>query len=224
MNTPLRGSILTGATLALAALCAPLAARAASPPTKAARTVIVTNTRSVPVDVYVESGGFDTRLGSVAAGARKELKVPKYLDSEHEDARIVVHPQIGEDLASPDLTLPAHGSVKILVAPNDVGYVPQPIAVIPGLDAQKTTITVDNKRDDAVEVELQEGDFDTTIGTVPAKRLQTFDIPAYLVSRDGSQAQIYLHPKRGFDLSSQFLTLLPKAHLEVVVPKRGVLR
>jgi len=214
----MRGFILSGAALALTTLAGPRPASAAAPPARAARTVTVRNTRGVPVVVYLERGDFDTRLGTIAANAQGVLPVPRFMNAD-ETARIVVEPKVGTDLASPDLTLPAEGSLKILVTPNDVGYVPTPRPVIPNLDPNATTLTVDNPRDEAVDVFLEKGVFDTRIGTVKANQLRTFDIPPYL-ARDESQVQLFLRPKRGFDLSSQFLTLRPKAHLEVVVPKR----
>lgn len=219
MNAQLRELILTGTTFGLAALAAPLPAFAASPPALATHTVTVTNARSVPVAVYAEQGVFDTRIGTVGANSQKELTLPKYEDPL-EDVRIVVHPELGEDLESPDLTEPLAGSMKLFVPNNDVGWVPVPQPFVPGIDPNRTTVTVSNPSDETVKVLLEKDVFDTNLGTVEPNQIKTFDIPSYLAEEE-AQVQLFLRPAKGFDLSSQFLDLHPKAHYEVVVPKRG---
>ncbi|MGD8322688.1 MAG: hypothetical protein PVJ02_19720 [Gemmatimonadota bacterium] len=219
MYTPLKGLMLTGGTLALAALTIPSAALAASPPSKASRTIAVDNTRPEPVVVYLERGEIDAKLGTVGANSIGDLTVPRYLDLD-ETARVVVHPAQGTDLRSPDITVPDHGTLKVLVPNNDTGYLPQPRIMMPDLDPNATTLTVENPRAQSVSVVIQSGDFDRTIGTVGADQTRTFTLPASL-TRDSQNVQLFLRPEEGLDLSSQYITLNPRAHLEVTVPLKG---
>lgn len=217
MHAPLKGLMLASGALALTALTLPTSALAASPPSTSARTVTIDNNRPVPVVVYLERGEIDAKLGTVGADAEGVLSVPKYLDLD-ETARIVVHPQVGLDLRSPDITVPKQGTLKVLVPDNDTGYLPQPKELMPGLNPDATTLTVENPRSDAVDVTIQYGQFDKRIGTVGPGQVHTFDLPQWL-THESTDVQLFLEPKTGLEMSSQDITLRPKAHLEVTVPQ-----
>ncbi|MGD8321455.1 MAG: hypothetical protein PVJ02_13405 [Gemmatimonadota bacterium] len=221
MFTSLKALMLTGGTLALAALTFPTTAFAASAPPAAtsSRTLSVDNARPEPVDVYLDRGEFDVKLGTVGAHSVGVLTIPKYLDV-NETAQIVVHPKYGFDLASQDIQVPVQGTLKVLVPDNDTGYLPQPRFTMPGLDPNVATLTVNNPRAQSVRVDIEYGEFNKHLGTVGADQTHTFNLPAWL-TREPNDVQIYLTPKKGFDMSSRFFTLKPKAHLEVTVPLNG---
>ena len=217
MKTPFGTLILAGATLALGALVTPGRVSALGPPVRRAPTVTVQNNRPVPVDVYVERGDFDTRIGTVAADQEGVLPLPPYLEIG-EDVRIVVHPKQGTDLESPEVSIPMTGTLPVLVPLNDSGYRPERRDVIPSPGADATTLTVENSRDQAVDVYVERGDFDTRIGTVEPMNFRTFDLPQSL-AREEADVRIFLQPKAGIELASQFFLLTPHAHLEVKVPR-----
>ena len=217
MNSVLKGLVLAGGTLGLA-FAAPATARAASPPTKASPTVTVDNTRSVPVVVYLERGDLDTRVGKVAPDTKAILPVPKYLGSD-QDVRVWVQPENGIDLSSQEVTVPKVGTVNVYVPRDNDGYIAPPVETIPNPGVGTTTLTVLNSRASEVTVSVEHGEFDTTLGTVPADDVRTLTVPAWLV-REPQDVTIFVQPKNGFDLATQEVTLERGSHLEVKVPLR----
>ena len=195
MNANIGGLLLAGATFALCAVAAPTPAWAASPPPRSDTQIKVQNDRPVSVDVYVQNGYFDTKVGTVAPDGVTSLDVPKYLEGH--DVQIFVRPAIGLELETPDVTLPTHGHLDILVPNNDVGYIAQRETdeLIPNPGTNTTTLTVSNPRNDAVKVVVERGDFDTTIGTVAADHIRTFDLPASL-TREPQDVQIFAPGRR----------------------------
>jgi len=182
-------------------------------------TVTVDNTRPVPVVVYMDRGPFDTRLGTVAPHTKATLQLPRYL-AEGETVQVFVHPEGGEDLASQDVTVNKGQNIDVLVPTNDAGYVPPPPPEkIPNPGPGITTVTVQNARNEAVTVFLEQGEFDTRIGTVAPNKEKTLTIPAFL-TRDRPSVEIFVHPEGGLDLASQTFDLKPDAHLLVKVPAR----
>lgn len=213
MNAMLKGLVMTGGTIGL--WLAPVGALASTPPGKPPSTVTVNNTRAVPVVVYLERGEFDTRLGTVAPDTRTSLSLPRYLDND--DVRVVVEPRGSADLWSQEITVPKIGSLKVLVPRSDDGYVPPQVDRIPNPGVGSTTVTVVNPRMSDVTVYVEHGAFDTKLGTVPADRILTLDVPGWL-ARDPQEVKFILRPRAGFELGSQYFTLKKDAHLEVKVP------
>lgn len=217
MNANLASLVVTGATLALGTLATPSHVSAVGPPVSHAPTVTVQNNRSVPVDVYLERGSLDMRIGSVKADQEGVLPLPAYLENG-ETVRIVVHPKHGLDLVSPDVRIPASGTLPILVPLTDNGWRPPSRDVIPTPGPRSTTLTVRNSREQAVDVYVQKGEFDTHLGTVEPLHFRTFDLPPSL-AREEADVQVFIRPQSGFELSSPFFLLTPHAHLEVKVPR-----
>lgn len=181
--------------------------------------VTVDNTRSVPVVVYMDHGPFDTRLGTVAPHTKATLQLPSYL-ADGETVQVFVHPEGGEDLASQDVTVNKGQDIDVYVPTNDAGYVPPPPPEeIPNPGPETTTVTVQNARNQPVTVFLEQGAFDSRIGTVAANHEKTLVIPAFL-TRDAPDVEIFVHPEGGLDLASQTFDLKPDAHLLVKVPAR----
>jgi hypothetical protein len=217
MKTTLESLVLAGATLALGTLVTPGPVSAVGPPAKHAPTVTVQNNRPVPVDVYVERGDLDMRVGTVNAEQEGVLPLPAWLENG-ESVRIVVHPKRGIDLESPDVRIPRTGTLPVLVPLNDTGYFPPPRDVIPTPGPDATTLTVENSRDEPVDVYVERGEFDTHLGTVEPVHFRTFDLPPSL-AREEADVQVFVRPRSGFELSSPFFLLTPHAHLEVKVPR-----
>ena len=181
-------------------------------------TVTVDNTRSVPVVVYLERGDLDTRVGKVAPDTKAILPVPKYLGSD-QDVRVWVQPENGIDLSSQEVTVPRVGTVNVYVPRDNDGYIAPPVETIPNPGVGTTTLTVLNSRASEVTVSVEHGEFDTTIGTVPADDVRTLTVPAWLV-RQPRDVTIFVQPKNGFDMATQEVTLKRGSHLEVKVPLR----
>ena len=217
MNLDLRSLAVAGAALTFGTFLTPGPASAAGPPVRHAPTVTIQNNRSVPVTVFVERGNFDTPIGTVDADRETVLSVPRYLANDG-DVRIVIHPKRGLDLESPYLRLPMTGTLPILVPLNDTGWQPQPHDVIPAPAPGSTTLTVENSRDQPVDIYVQRGEFDTHLGQVEPLHFRTFDLPPSL-AREEADVQVFVRPKSGFEMSSQFFLLKPHAHLEVKVPR-----
>lgn len=215
MNTMRKAFVTALGMAAMAALVSPAGASAQEKPA----TVTVDNTRSVPVIVYLDRGPFDLRIGKVGPHAKATLALPGDLE-EGETVQVFVHPEGGQDLASQDVTIREGQNVDVLVPTNDVGYVPPPPPeTIPNPGPGTTTVTVQNPRNAPVTVFVEQGPFDTRIGTVPANQEKTLMIPAYL-TRDNPGVEIFVHPEGGVDLASQYFDLTPGAHLLIKVPVR----
>jgi hypothetical protein len=207
-------AVLVGAVAAAWPGAAPAAGQA-QPQT----TVTVDNTRAVPVVVYLERGEFDDRLGTVAAHTEAILELPPHL-AQGETIQIIIHPQGGADLSTPDLQVKKGGTIPIYVPTNDEGFLPpSPPERIPNPGPGTTTLTVENGRNDQVVAFIERGPFDTRIGTVPANEEKTFYLPPSLL-RDQRSIQIFVRPEHGRDLASQTFELTPEAHLLVTVPAR----
>ena len=218
MKATLGSLVVAGATLAIGALLTPGPVSATQPPARRAATVTVQNDRTVPVDVFVEQGDFDIRLGTVAADRESVLAVPKYLDRD-ERVRIIVQPKQGLEMESPYTHLPVTGTLPVLVPMGESGWVPAPPReLIPNPGRNTTTLTVENQRNQSVKVSVEFGEFDKNLGTVEPQQVRTFDLPKWL-ARDEGDVQVFIHPQKGFDLSSQYFQLKPHAHLEVKVPQ-----
>jgi len=193
-----------------------LAAQVAS---QARTTVTVDNARDVPVVVYLERGWFDSRLGMVGARSMGILPLPGWLENG-EKIRFTVHPEGEFDLTTEDQHKVRVGhSIDLYVPRNDVGFVaseipPTPTIPNPGVDA--ATVTVDNSRSQAVVVFVENGDFDTRIGTVAAHSEETLALPKAL-TQDRPTVDIFVDVKGGMDLHSEAFTIAPRAHLMVKV-------
>ena len=218
MKTMSRAFVTALGFASLAALVPPAHASAQMSKDQTA-TVTVDNTRKVPVVVYMDHGPFDTRLGTVAPHTKATLQLPPYL-ADGETVQVFVHPEGGEDLASQDVTVNKGQNIDILVPTNDEGYIPPPPREqIPNPGPGTTTVTVQNERNEMVTVFLEQGAFDSRIGTVAAHQEKTLMIPADL-TRDAPDVEIFVHPEGGLDLASQTFDLKPDAHLLVKVPAR----
>jgi len=215
VNTTAKGLMTTaGAMLLTCTLFGPAAAQQGN---QARTTLTVDNTRDVPVVVYLERGDFDLRLGTVNPHTNQVLDLPKTMQ-DGEEIQVFVHPEGGMDLATQDLTVTKGGNLTVLVPVNETGYVnpaPQVMAAEPGM--AKTTLTVENERAVPVTVYIEEGEFDTRIGTVGAHQEVTLAVPERL-TRESPEAEIFVHPEGQGDLASWFIQLKSGDHLFVKVP------
>lgn len=82
------------------------------------------------------------------------------------------------------------------------------------------TLTVENERSEPVIMYLEQGEFDTRLGTVPAHETGTLALPPSL--EDGEEIQVFAHPEGGIDMESHDLIVDRKADLMVLVPDNDV--
>jgi hypothetical protein len=88
------------------------------------------------------------------------------------------------------------------------------------MDNHATTVTVDNSRDVPVVVYLDRGPFDTRLGTVPPHEIRKLQLPESLA--EGEEIQVFVHPEKGVDLSTQDLTVKIGENLDIYVPENDV--
>jgi hypothetical protein len=206
-----------------------LGANAVVASAQARATVTVDNTRAVPVVVYLErtvegqtegdvGGAWDVRLGTVAPHSKSALNLPANV-REGERMQFLVHPEGGVDLYSRDAPEFKNGeSVQLYVPVTDNGWVPPPArATIPNPGTGAPTLTVENSSDHAATVFAEQGAFDARIGTVPAHRTATLNLPRF-ITLEAHSVDIFVHVEGGSDLDSQSFDLTPMAHLFVKVP------
>ena len=186
-----------------------------------ANTVTVQNDRDVPVTVYMEYGQFDRRLGFVPAFQTATLPLPAWAVQGRESIQLFAHPEgEAEDLATQEFSLQPPGRLGMIVPPRG-GFPSTPsgtmTAVIPPEELADATLTVDNPRAMAVTVFAEQGPFDVRLGQVPAHSRATLRFPKSVVLPDES-IEIFVHPERGFDLSSDMLQVRRGEHLGLRVP------
>ncbi len=80
-----------------------------------ATTATVKNERDVPVEVFVEHGDFDLRIGTVPPNHESTLAIPKFIAEERQDIDIFVHPEGGFDLSSQTFSLASEPHILITV-------------------------------------------------------------------------------------------------------------
>lgn len=215
MNAPSRG-ILLAASLATLAGFTPqhITAQGSRAPAK----VSVTNTRNVPVVVYLDRDPLDVRLGTVPAHSEATLTLPPNV-TDGGTVRIVVHPEGGTELSTPDLEVRPGSTLMVAVPTNDTGFIPYaPTEVIPNPGPGVTTITVENGRPDDITVFLERGEFDIRLGSVLPNQSKTLQVPPRLL-REGGVDEIVVHPEHGVDLASETIELKSGEHALVKVPK-----
>jgi hypothetical protein len=212
MRTVIRGVASAAAVAVLFAV--PLSGQAPS-------MLAVENTRSVPVVVYLDRGPYEVRLGTVQPHMKTSLKLPLELQ-DGEAIQVIVHPEGGTDLSTPDGFKVRKGkTIDVYVPTNDVGWIPAPVrqpAPQSAEGAKGTTVTVTNPRNVPVVVFVDRGDFDARLGTVPGHGNATFPIPEALIAGQTS-LDIFVHVESGEDLASQTFDVGPGQHLLVNVPK-----
>jgi hypothetical protein len=196
---------------------APAAITATAP-----NTLTVQNDRKVPVDIDLDDGQFEQRLGVVPPLAVAALPLPKWLVQGRDSVRVVAYPEGQVDaLASDEIGLAPPARIALEVPPW--GYTPPPAptdtmtAVLPPAEQKGATVTVDNPRAVPVKVLAEDGPFDTTLGEVPAHSRATLVVPSWLTAPDES-VQLYFDPKNGTELASDPLELKPGEHVGVRVP------
>ena len=182
--------------------------------------ITVQNERKVPVTVYLDYGRFDRRLGVVPAQQVKTLAVPGFAVKGRRTLRLYVHPE-GEvnELATQTFTLAPPGRIALLVPP--AGGMPVSAdtmtEVIPPEALDDATLTVENPRDRAVTIFVQQGRFDVRLGTVPAHGRVTLRFPKNVVLPSRS-ILVTVQPEGGRDLSSQTMSVKRGEHLGLRVP------
>ncbi len=217
MYTLLKELVLAGASVTMATNPLPpaLAATQDRPDTT---TVTVQNSRSVRVTVYLEQGDFDLRLGVVGPDTVATLHLPESIVRDGRAIQIFAHPEGGFDLATQTLSV-TPGEHLGLVVPSGAQMPPLagPRVPDPNPGDPATTLMVQNDRDRDVVVFVEQGEFDTRLGSVPAHRTATLRIPDWLA--DQESIEVFVHPEGGFDLATERMRLHRGEHLHLVVPK-----
>jgi hypothetical protein len=209
-----QGLILSGVTLAAAAGAPGLGAAARG--SGDSTTVTVQNDRGVPVTVFADEGDLDRRLGAVGPDTTVTFRLTMPLVGEPTDVQIVAEPRGEFDLAA-DLSVRPGSHLAVLVpSAADLRPVPPAPMVDPHPDDPNTSVTVRNGRSQEVVVFLEHGEFDTRLGSVPARRTATLRIPRWLTNEGG--VRLVLQPRSGFALITEPRRIPAGHHLGVVVP------
>ncbi|MCC6318739.1 MAG: hypothetical protein IT361_13745 [Gemmatimonadaceae bacterium] len=107
----------------LLALTIGAATLVAAEPAHAARdttSVLLQNDRTVPVTVYLETGGREIQLGKVGPMATSTLVIPRWLVSYETPLHIFVHPANGDDQDSGLLEVNTGDRIGVIVPARDV--------------------------------------------------------------------------------------------------------
>lgn len=183
----------------------------------------VQNNRKVPVVVYLESGRFPRRLGTVSSGATQTLLLPRSTFEGLADVRLFVHPE-GEaaDLTTQNFALPRAAQMSLVVpafgdmAGSGIDTMSQ---VLSPSELSETTITVENSRNVPVTVFAKRLDIVTRLGVVAAGKRETLRFPASVVAGK-NQLTLFVHPEGGRDLASETFSVKRGAHIGLRVPQK----
>jgi hypothetical protein len=186
-------------------------------------SVTVQNNRNVPVNVYMEYGTFDRRIGIVPAQATSTLSLPAWMVEGRQRIRLFAHPE-GEagDLATQEFKLKPPARIGMLIPTR--GEMASTVtdtmsAVIPPEELADATLTVDNPRATAVTVFADQGPFEVRLGRVAARSSATLRFPKSVVFPDET-IQLLVHPDGGLDQESETLHVHRGEHLGLRVSAR----
>jgi hypothetical protein len=211
--------------IGLATLSTDAAAQQAQPPMRLPATrvigdtmklVSVQNDRATPVTVYLEAGGIDRRLGTVAAGDVATLQLPAWAVNGR-TVRLLARPEgAGFSLATP--AFPVSGAVRVglLVPPSgsaSIDSVPVPLTAE---ERASTTITIDNPRNKPMTVFAEQGVRSVHLGEVPANTQATLSFPKDLIKR-GDAIRVFVRPAGGTDVATRALNLKTGDHIAVEI-------
>ncbi len=198
------------------------AAKPARPPAVSSATVTVENDRNVAMTVFLEQGNFNVKLGSIAPDQTATWQLPSWVSNYDESVQFYLEPRKGTSLESQELQMQPGAHIGLLVPPGNglADVTPRMTAVLSPADEAATTVTVQNDKPGPIAVDLEQGDFDIRLGSVPARSMQTLRVPQWMVL-NGGLVQVFLHTRAGDDLSSSTFELHDGAHYGVQVPTRS---
>ncbi|WP_396202402.1 hypothetical protein [Gemmatimonas sp.] len=217
---------LTMLAIGLATLSTNGSAQQAQPPTRLPVTrvigdtmklVTVQNDRSTPVTVYLESAGFDRRLGVVAAGEVATLPLPAWAVNGRRTLRLLARPEgSGVSVATPFFAVSGVVRVGLLVPPSGIASIDSVPVPLTAEERASTTITIDNPRNKPMTVFAEQGLRSVRLGEVPANTQATLSFPKDLIAR-GDAIRVFVRPVGGMDVATRALNLKTGDHIAVEI-------
>jgi hypothetical protein len=180
-------------------------------------TVEVQNNFETRVDVFVESGQFDRRIGSVDALSTAELPLPDWHVRRDEPVQLFVV-RGGEEFQSRPFEVRPGERVGTVVPPREP--ISQPMtARLPREVLSETTLTVENGRNSEVVVYAEEGPFQVRLGKVEPNSTETLEFPESVVTPFNA-ITVLVAPQGAEELVSRPLELEPGKHLGLELEPR----
>jgi hypothetical protein len=215
---------LTILSIGLATLSTTGTAQQTQPPTRLPVTrvigdtmhlVTVQNDRSVPVTVYLESAGFDRRVGVVAAGEVATLPLPAWAVHGGRTVRLLARPEgSGVSVATPRFAVSGVVRIGLLVPSSGIARIDSVPVPLTADERASTTITIDNPRNTPITVFAEQGLRSVRLGEVSAKTQATLSFPRDLIAR-GDAIRVFVRPVGGFDVATRPLNLKTGDHIAV---------
>ncbi len=183
----------------------------------------VQNNRKVPVIVYLESGRFPLRLGTVSSRTTQTLLFPRSTFEGRQDVRFFVHPE-GEaaDLSTQRFALSRAAQMSLVIpafgdmAGSSVDTMSQ---VLSPSELSETTVTVENSRSVPVTVFAKRLTIVTRLGVVAPGKRETLRFPSSVVAGNNT-ITLFVHPEGGRDLASETFKVKGGEHIGLRVPKK----
>jgi hypothetical protein len=174
-------------------------------------TVEVQNNFETSIDVFVESGRFDRRIGAVEPLSKAELPLPDWYVRRDVPVQLFVVGN-GEDLQSQSFEVRPGETIGMIV-PSPPESRPEPMtAQLPRELLSETTLTVENQRDEAVVIYGEEDSFSVRLGKVAPNSRETLEFPESLVMPFNT-ITVLVDPRNGRDLETYPLEISPGEHL-----------
>jgi hypothetical protein len=180
-------------------------------------TVEVQNNFETPVDVFVESGRFDRRIGSVEALSTAELPLPDWYVGRGEPIQLFVS-RAGVDRETQWFEVDPGDMIGMVVPPRE----PQTQTMSADLPEEllsETTLTVENRRSSEVEIYAEEGIFSVRIGKVAPNSTETLEFPESVVTPFNT-VTVLVDPRTGEEMESHPLQLEAGEHLGLELEPR----
>ena len=181
------------------------------------KLVTVQNDRATPVTVYLESAGFDRRLGVVAAGEVATLQLPAWAVNGRSTVRLLARPEgSGFSVATPLFAVSGAVRVGLLVPPSGIASIDSVPVPLTAEERASTTITIDNPRNKPMTVFAEQGLRSVRLGEVPANTQATLSFPKELITR-GDAIRVFVRPVGGTDVATRALNLKTGDHIAVEI-------
>lgn len=174
-------------------------------------TLEVQNNFEERVEVFIEAGRFDRRIGDVEPLSTAEIPLPEWVVERHDSVELFVARE-GIDLETQAFEVQPGERIGLVVPPPEPRS-RQMSVNLPPEQLSEATLTVENQRAEEMVIFAEEDElFEVRLGTVAPNTTATFEFPASVVSTYNA-ITVLVEPPGGREMESYPLQLEEGEHL-----------
>lgn len=180
-------------------------------------TVELQNNFEDRVEVFVENGRFDRRLGEVAPLSTAEFSLPDWIVRRDESVELFVA-RDGTDLESQSFEVQPGDNFGMIVPPVEPSTTK--MVTLPEEKLSEATLTVENERAQELVIYAEENDiFQVRLGEVAPNSTETLEFPESVVTTN-DMITVLVDPRGAWEMETHPLRLEQGRHigLRVVEP------